>query len=170
MPSLVGSEMCIRDRAQLMPLPLTVSCFSKIQIGFTFLLSAHPGTPGQRAEENGCVCVCALPVTQPKASKHYTHLGSMGKTIYIYIFADIFSSFLTSQKKRPPFLFFFEYFSQNQPVYLQLCCTHKVEFCVSESQLGRFCNNWLYKMHPMFEGSNGNLTRCTRSAFHKVHW
>ena len=35
--------------AQLMPLPLTVSCFSKIQIGFTFLLPAHPGSPGQRA-------------------------------------------------------------------------------------------------------------------------
>jgi len=29
---------------QLMPLPLTVSCFSKIQIGFTFLVSAHLGT------------------------------------------------------------------------------------------------------------------------------
>ena len=29
--------------AQLMPLPLTVSCFSKIQIGFTFLVPAHPG-------------------------------------------------------------------------------------------------------------------------------
>ena len=26
-----------------MPLPLTVSCFSKIQIGFTFLVPAHPG-------------------------------------------------------------------------------------------------------------------------------
>ena len=35
--------------AQLMPLPLTVSCFSKIQIGFTFLVPAHPGIPGQRA-------------------------------------------------------------------------------------------------------------------------
>ena len=34
--------------AQLMPLPLTVSCFSKIQIGFTFLVPAHPGSPGQR--------------------------------------------------------------------------------------------------------------------------
>jgi len=31
--------------AQLMPLPLTVSCFSKIQIGFTFLVLAHPGSP-----------------------------------------------------------------------------------------------------------------------------
>jgi len=29
--------------AQLMPLPLTVSCFSKIQIGFTFLVPAYPG-------------------------------------------------------------------------------------------------------------------------------
>ena len=35
--------------AQLMPLPLIVSCFSKIQIGFTFLVPAHPGSPGQRA-------------------------------------------------------------------------------------------------------------------------
>jgi len=37
--------------AQLMPLPLTVSCFSKMQIGFTFLVPAHLGrpTPGQRA-------------------------------------------------------------------------------------------------------------------------
>ena len=35
--------------AQLIPLPLTVSCFSKIKIGFTFLVSAHPGSPGQRA-------------------------------------------------------------------------------------------------------------------------
>ena len=31
--------------AQLMPLPLTISCFSKIQIGFTFLVPAHPGSP-----------------------------------------------------------------------------------------------------------------------------
>ena len=35
--------------AQLMPLPLTVSCFSKILTGFTFLVPAHPGSPGKRA-------------------------------------------------------------------------------------------------------------------------
>jgi len=35
--------------AQMMPLPLTVSCFSKIQIGFTFLVLAHPSSPRQRA-------------------------------------------------------------------------------------------------------------------------
>ena len=35
--------------AQLMPLPLAVSCFSKIQMGFTFLVPAHLGSPGQRA-------------------------------------------------------------------------------------------------------------------------
>jgi len=44
--------------AQLMPLPLTVSCFSKIQIGFTFLVLAHPGSPGQRAIKRVCVCMC----------------------------------------------------------------------------------------------------------------
>jgi len=45
--------------AQLMPLPLTVSCFSKIQIGFTFLEPAYPRSPGQRAVKRVClVCVC----------------------------------------------------------------------------------------------------------------
>jgi len=43
--------------AQLMPLPLTVSCFSKIQIGFTFLVPAHLGSPGKRAVKRVCVCV-----------------------------------------------------------------------------------------------------------------
>ena len=42
--------------AQLMPLPLTVSCFSKIQIGFHFLVLAHPGSPGKRAVKRVCVC------------------------------------------------------------------------------------------------------------------
>ena len=45
--------------AQLMPLPLTVSCFSKIQIGFTFLIPAYPDSPG-KGPLNGCVCVCAI--------------------------------------------------------------------------------------------------------------
>jgi len=43
--------------AQLMPLPLTVSCFSKIQTGFTFLVPAHLGSPGQRAVKRVCVYV-----------------------------------------------------------------------------------------------------------------
>jgi len=41
--------------AQLMSLPLTVSCFSKIQIGFTFLVPAHPGSPGKGAVKRVCV-------------------------------------------------------------------------------------------------------------------
>ena len=49
-----GVVICLQrgadlQMAQLMPLPLTVSCFCKIQIGFTFLVPAHPGSPGQRA-------------------------------------------------------------------------------------------------------------------------
>jgi len=43
--------------AQLMPLPLTVSCFSKTQIGFTFLVPTHLGSP-RKGPLNGCVCVC----------------------------------------------------------------------------------------------------------------
>ena len=59
---VVGTDMVIcleRDAdlhmAHLIPLPLTVSCFSKIQIGFTFLVPAHPGGPGKRAVKRGVV-------------------------------------------------------------------------------------------------------------------
>jgi len=58
-----GVVVCVeRDAdlhmAQLMPLPLAVSCFSKIQIGFTFLVPAHPGIP-EKGPLNVCVCVSA---------------------------------------------------------------------------------------------------------------
>jgi len=57
-----GMVICLeRDAdlhvAQLMPLPLIVSCFSKIQIGFTFLVPAHPGSPRKKAFKRVCVCV-----------------------------------------------------------------------------------------------------------------
>ena len=44
--------------AQRIPLPLTVSCFCKIQIGFTFLVPAYPASPRRRAVKRVCVCVC----------------------------------------------------------------------------------------------------------------
>ena len=47
-----GADMHI---VQLMPLSLTVSCFSKIQIGFAFLVPAYPGRRGQRAVKRECV-------------------------------------------------------------------------------------------------------------------
>jgi len=52
-----GAEL---HMAQLIPLLLTVSCFSKIQIGFTSLVPAHPGSPGKRAVKRVCVCVCVI--------------------------------------------------------------------------------------------------------------
>ena len=52
----LSGARCRLAHAQLMPLPLTISCSSKIQIGFTFLVPAHPGSPGQRAVKRVCVC------------------------------------------------------------------------------------------------------------------
>ena len=57
-----GMVMCLEGdadlhMAQVMPMPLIVSCFSKIQIGFTFLIPAHLGSPGKRAVKQECVCV-----------------------------------------------------------------------------------------------------------------
>jgi len=42
--------------AQLMPLPLTVSCFSKIQIGFTYPVPADPGI----VPDKGPLTVCSI--------------------------------------------------------------------------------------------------------------
>ena len=54
--------------AQLMPLPLTVSCFSKIQIGFTFLVPAYPSSPGKRAVKRVCVCMCTVNIRGHEAN------------------------------------------------------------------------------------------------------
>ena len=56
-----GADLYI---AQLMPLPLTASCFSKIQIGFTFLVPAHPGSPGKRAIKRVSVCVMCVYIVE----------------------------------------------------------------------------------------------------------
>ena len=53
----LGAEL---HMAQLMPLPLTVSCFSKIEIGFTFLVPADLGIPGKRAVKWVCVCMIII--------------------------------------------------------------------------------------------------------------
>jgi len=63
-----GVVICVEQgadlhMAQLIPLPLTVSCFSKIQIGFTFLLPAHPRSPRQRAVK-WVRTINAFPTTQ----------------------------------------------------------------------------------------------------------
>jgi len=51
-------ERCVDlHMAQLMPPPLTVSCSNKIQIGFTFLVPAHLGSPGQRVVKRVYVCM-----------------------------------------------------------------------------------------------------------------
>jgi len=55
-----GVVICLEHGADLhMALPLIVSCFSKIQIGFTFLAPAHLGSPGKRTVKWVCVCVCS---------------------------------------------------------------------------------------------------------------
>ena len=58
----VGMVICLErgaelHMAQLMPLLLTISCFSKLQMGFTFLVPAYLGSPGQRTVKRMCVCI-----------------------------------------------------------------------------------------------------------------
>ena len=59
--------------AQWIPRPHTVSCFSKIQTGFTFLVAAHPGSTGQRAIKRVRVCVFIF-LSKPTKTEHDRHL------------------------------------------------------------------------------------------------
>jgi len=76
--------------AQLMPLPLTVSCFSKIEIGFTFLVLAHLGSPGKRAVKWMCVCVCIkvdrVSIEQMCAGKEFQVEGADTEKARLLIF------------------------------------------------------------------------------------
>ena len=67
------------DTAQLMLLPLTVSCFGKIHIGFTFLVPGHPSSPGKRAVKRVCVyvCVCLSMVKSEKLKSTQHRLRSV---------------------------------------------------------------------------------------------
>jgi len=53
---------------------ITAYCFSKIQIGFAFLVPAHLVSPGKRAVKRVCVCVW-LNVTEIVNSKYVPHVG-----------------------------------------------------------------------------------------------
>jgi len=60
-----GVVICLEQGADLhtaqrIPLPLTVSCFSKIQIGFTFLVPTHLDSLGKRSVKRACVSVSQL--------------------------------------------------------------------------------------------------------------
>ena len=56
--------------AQRIPLSLTVSCFSKIQIGFYLSGTGSPGCPGQRAIKRVCVCVLVNKCLRDTASSY----------------------------------------------------------------------------------------------------
>ena len=90
--------ICLKRGADLhitqqMPLPLIVSCFSKIQISFSFLVPAHSGSPEQRAVKRVFVCMdnasaelsinitealvqLALSLTAQKTCFLYTHAST----------------------------------------------------------------------------------------------
>jgi len=68
-----GMVICLEQgadlhMAQLMSLPLTVSCFSKIQIVFTFLVPADLGSLRKRAIKQVCVCMCVFLLMQSAAA------------------------------------------------------------------------------------------------------
>ena len=87
----------------VMSLPLTISCFSKIQIGFTFLVPAHPGSPGQGAVKRLCVYVCVfyitllLPVSENSSQREVSrYIQNAGPNLkpYLHVHTILISSFV----------------------------------------------------------------------------
>jgi len=78
-----GAEL---HMAQRMPLPLTISCLSKIQIGLTFLVPADLGCPG-KGPLNRCCCCCVA--TSPNLFEDKAWLSFM--TLFISNFSCLFN-------------------------------------------------------------------------------
>jgi len=69
--------------AQRMPLPLTVYCSSKIQIGFTFLVPAHPGCSGKEAVK-WLLCSAVYAVTMcPSVKPAFQQKGYMDRAQFL---------------------------------------------------------------------------------------
>jgi len=89
----LSGARCRLAHAQLIRLPLTVSCFSKIQIGFTFLVPAHPGSPGHRAVKWVYVCIyCHFLTYSPATSMHFFNFSSQlfmpWKQNFLFLLSD----------------------------------------------------------------------------------
>ena len=81
-----GMVVCLEQgadlhMAQLMPLPLTVSCFTKIQIGFSFLVLAHLGSPGKRAVKWVCVRVSVVAEAATYGSQKLEKMYSVARLL-----------------------------------------------------------------------------------------
>jgi len=85
-----------------MPLPLTISCSSKIQIGFTFLVPAHPGSPGQRAVKRVCVCVVTWSLTGHTGRR--TDIRTDGRTLDRYVDPPLDTYTLSNYLRFDPFV------------------------------------------------------------------
>jgi len=97
----LGADLRI---AQLMPQPLTVSCFSKIKIGFTFLVPAHPGSPRKRAVKRVCVLSVIEYLNKTTVTKKFhtkiSHNASFSLLLFIFVhIPPIFSVLLTYSLK-----------------------------------------------------------------------
>ena len=108
--------------AQLIPLPLTVSCFSKIQIGFIFLVPAHLGSPGKGAVKR--VCVWQLEQTTEETWWHWINCSAaVGEELMITLNALETASIYS-------FNFIIMQNSQSMPkLNIQHCSLHYLSVC-----------------------------------------
>ena len=86
--------------AQLMPLPLTVFCFSKIQIGFAFLVPTHPGSPRQMAVKRVCVSGYILKKNSRRVLRDKPYNNPRDHSDPVYPSTSHVASSLTKNRRR----------------------------------------------------------------------
>ena len=88
--------------AQLMPLSLTVTCFSKTDIGSTFLVPAHPGSPGQRAVRRLYVCVCVYVMfSNHEGYTQLNHVPSTETILSVIAYENVDANSPSSSRRDP---------------------------------------------------------------------
>jgi len=133
--------------AQLMPLPLTVSCFSKIQIDFTFLVPAHLGSPGKKAVKRMCVCVYCAQFQQIMDALFVSFDASISVTSFNELSGSVFSWLEEYCKPQV---------SQQLPSHVALTCQ---QCCRESATFKKSTSNWLKSC----EGGSSNCVNTCNS-------
>ena len=149
-----GVVICLERGAdlhmpQLMPLTLTVSCFSQIQIGFTFLVPAYPCSRGKRAVKRVCVSVCVCifwsGVVWLLSRHHRIQTGRSAKPGVIFF---IYRS-LASESIMLVLVAILATFHKSASVCRQCCTRRTIDLCFAQNAcyMWQFCHRLHTHIH-----------------------
>ena len=136
-----GVVICLEQAAdlhtaQLIPLSLTVSCFSKIQIAFIFVVPAHPGSPGQRATKRVCASVRACLSRERHSPTGLPSTSKISRNCWLH-FNTFDASSLPTQN-------FCSFFVQTAKIHYCISAVRAVSFNSNCCDQGKLSADWAH--------------------------